>query len=162
MREPLWLRVLTASLAVLGILGVSGFCDGARTQPAVSSAAHPSWPVIVPVTPRVTHPVPVNSPLAYVAARVTARAPIARVLLLIDGRRVTPELAGRDRMHLSIFYQPRHLAPGMHCVYVAAWDTAGSYGWRQWDLRITPTRDAAALSSSAVFGAEDDSAIWHR
>ena len=149
MRGPLWLRVLTASLAVLGILGVSGFCHGARTQPAVSSAAHPSWPVIVPVTPRVTHPVPVNSPLAYVAARVTARAPIARVLLLIDGRRVTPEIAGRDRMHLSIFSQPRHLAPGMHCVYVAAWDAAGSSGWRQWDLRITPTRDAAALPDNA-------------
>src|SRR5919204_2083302 len=159
MREPLWLRVLAANLAVLGILGVSGFCQGARTQPAVSSAAHPSWPVIVPVTPGLTHPVPVNSPLAYVAARVTAPAPIARVLLLIDGRRGTPEIAGRDRMHLSIFYQPRHLAPGIHCVYVAAWDTAGSYGWRQWDLRIMPTREVPAPSSSAIFGAEDDSAI---
>ena len=90
MRGPLWLRVLTASLAVLGILGMSGFCHGARTQPAVSSAAHPSWPVIVPVTPGLTRPVPVNSPLAYVAARITARAPIVRVLLLIDGRRVPP------------------------------------------------------------------------
>src|SRR5919204_4972571 len=101
MRGPHWLRVLTASLAVLGILGMSGFCSGARPQRAISSAAHPSWPVIVPVTPGLTRPVPVNSPLAYVAARVTARAPIARVLLLIDGRRVTPEIAGRDRMHLS-------------------------------------------------------------
>ena len=149
MHGSLWLRVLTASLAVLGIPSVSGFCQGARTQPAVSSAAHPSWPVIVPVTPGLTRPVPVNSPLAYVAARVTAPAPIARVLLLIDGRRVTPEIAGQDRMHLSIFYQPRHLAPGIHCVYVAAWVTAGSYGWHQWELRVTPTRDAAALPDNA-------------
>lgn len=97
----------------------------------------PPWPVIVPVTPAEARPVPANSPLSYVAARITAHAPLVRVMLLIDGAWAPAHVLGRDDMHQSVIYQPRYLLPGVHVAYLIAWDQAGYYGWREWNFSIT-------------------------
>ena len=105
---------------------------------ARAGAFYPPWPLIVPVTPGETHAVPAGSPLAYVAARIIAQAPLVRVQLLIDGAPAPTHVQGRDDRHQSVIYQPRHLLPGVHIAYVIAWDRAGYFGWRAWNFSIAP------------------------
>lgn len=109
-------------------------------QPARAQVSAAPWPVVIPVTPGQQRPVAANSPLAYVAARITARAPIARVALLIDGVPVHAHALGRDDTHQSIIYQPRQLLPGVHVAYLIVWDSAGYYGWRAWNFSIMAPR----------------------
>lgn len=106
--------------------------------PAYAQVYSPLWPVVVPVTPGEVRPVPATSPLSYVAARITSQAPLARVLLRIDGAPVPAHVLGRDDEHQSVIYQPRDLLPGVHVAYLIAWDRAGYYGWRSWNFSIAP------------------------
>ena len=106
-------------------------------HPAHAQTFWPPWPVIVPVTPGQSHAVPIAGPLSYVAATITAQAPIVRVALWIDGASAPAHVMGRDEMHQSVIYQPRGLLPGVHLAYLIAWDAAGYFGWREWNFSLT-------------------------
>jgi hypothetical protein len=134
MRGPA--KAVVARLALLGALSTSGVWRGALVQQARASGGHPLTPVIVPITPIGHRPVAANSPQAYVAARISAHAPLVRVRLVVDGRQAPFEMMGRDALHQSIFYQPAHLAPGTHRAALAARDAAGAYARRTWTFRI--------------------------
>lgn len=106
-------------------------------RPARAQTFWPPWPAIVPVTPGQSRPVPIGSPLSYVAATITAQAPIVRLAFWIDGVAAPAHTLGRDEMHISVIYQPRGLVPGVHVAYLIAWDAAGYYGWREWNFTLT-------------------------
>ena len=134
MRGPA--KAVLARLALLGALGLSGVWRGAPVQHARASNGHPLAPVIVPITPGEHRPVATHSPQAYVAARISAHAPLVRVRLVVDGRQVPYQMMGRDALHQSVFYQPPRLAPGIHHAALTVWDAAGASAWRTWSFRI--------------------------
>jgi hypothetical protein len=129
-------QAIIARLALLGALGLSGIWRGAAVQYARASNGQPPAPVIVPITPGEHRPVAAHSPQAYVAARISAHAPLVRVRLVVDGRRVPYEMMGRDALHQSVFYQPPHLAPSTHHAALTVWDAAGASARRTWTFRI--------------------------
>ena len=138
-------RAVVARLALLGGLGTSGVWSGAPVPHARASGGHPLAPVIVPIRPAGHRPVAAHSPQAYIAARINAHAPLARVRLVVDGRQVPCQMMGRDALHQSVFYQPPRLAPGTHHAALTVWDAAGASARRTWTFRIVaapPTRPA--------------------
>ena len=137
MRVPA--KAAIAGLVLLaGAIGIVQMWHGTASRPVQLRPAPPSAPIIVPITSSQSRPGAPSSPLSYVAAAVTARAPIVRARLFIDGRRVPYEMMGRDDSHQSVFSQPLHLAPGTHHVYLIAWDSAGRAGRRRWAFRAPP------------------------
>lgn len=96
-------------------------------------------PVVIPVAPKPGDILRADSPQAYVAARLVARVPIARIVLWLDGKEVTPAEVGPDERHLSLFYQPPRWRAGGHAVRIEVWDRAGAVAQSTWRFRIGPS-----------------------
>src|SRR5579883_1259193 len=100
-------------------------------------------PVVIPVAPKPGDAVRADSPQAYIAARLVARVPVARVVLWLDGKEVTPAEVGPDQRHMSLFYQPSRWRSGGHAVRIEAWDGAGAVAHSTWRFRIDSGRPYA-------------------
>jgi hypothetical protein len=129
--------------ATLAVIGGAGCVPG---NPAATGIARTAMerrhlpPRVVPIAPAPGHTVSGASAQTYVAARLAAAAPIARVALWLDGAPATPALLGPDARHLSLFYRPRGWSGGWHRVRIAAWDRSGAVGQIAWRFRIGRTR----------------------
>ncbi len=96
-------------------------------------------PVVIPVAPKPGDAVRADSPQAYIAARLVARVPIARVVLWLDREEVTPAEVRPDERHLSLFYRPSRWRSGGHAVRIEAWDGAGAIDQATWRFWIGPS-----------------------
>lgn len=123
--------VRIVSVALLGALGLTGLAALAPT-PEAHGAERQSvsrlWPTITPASKQ--------SAPSQVTAEVAARAPIARLRLLIDGMAVNPTVARYDAAHHRVTYPTASLAPGAHTAHLTTWDSAGYYSWRQWSVTV--------------------------
>jgi len=132
-RQILSAVALTVALCggVQGAAGVAHACSVDR-----GSGLLPV-PVVIPVAPKPGDILRADSPQAYVAARLVARVPIARIVLWLDGKEVTPAEVGADERHLSLFYQPPRWHAGGHAVRVEVW--AGAVAQKTWHFWIGPS-----------------------
>lgn len=137
-------RALSAVLVgTLGVTGVAALALTPAAQAAQTTAQQPSasrlWPTIAPDAGRSAH--------GQVVATITARAPIERVQVLIDGKAVSSRLVRYATTHHRVIYTPSNLAAGAHVVRVTAWDKAGYYAWQQWSFTVPAATVAPAKPS---------------
>lgn len=147
MRSRITTHAMSAVLAgALGLTSTAALAPTPAAQAAQPDASRQStsrlWPTITPAGGA--------NGQARIAADITARAPIDKVQVLVDGTAVSPLLVRDDAAHHRVSYTPRTLAWGLHTVRVTAWDTAGYYAWQEWSVHIPAAVAAPARPTLQV------------